>query len=127
MPGNKPRRLVYLRDRTFRYVNTPAGQKPGPGIKWSSCNSTMNGGSKGGGGGGGSPVFQTATGVSYLGWQYQQIGEGIVTTGLIMTASVIGAIMTLPAFVFGAGLNAYGGMQTVRFSRPCSEQQQADF
>jgi len=125
-----PKRLVRLQNRNYRYIqNLPASQRPGPGIKWSSCNSTMNGGSKGSGGGGGgdSPVFQTATGISYLGWQYQQVGEGIAATGLIMAASVIGAIMTLPAFVFGAGLNAYGGMQTVRFSRPCSDQQQTGF
>lgn len=125
MPGKKPgQRLVYLqKKKIFRYVKTPDSMRPGPnGIKWSSCNSTMNGGSgKGGGAGKGGPVFQTAYGVSYLGWKYQRLGEGIVTTGLIFATSIIGAVLTLPAFIVGAGINAYGGTMTAKFTRPCSE------
>lgn len=124
MPGKKPKRLVRLKNRNFRYVqNLPTSQQPGPGIKWSSCNSTMNGG-KGGKGGSGR-AFQTATGVSYYGRQLMQIGEGIVVTGLVFSVSVIGAALTLPMFAFGAGLNAYGKMQTVGWSRPCSDKDES--
>ena len=120
-----PKRLVMLRDRSFRYVsNLPPASQPGPGIQWSSCNSTMTGGGGGGGSGAGGadkkPVWQTATGVSMLGWQYQQTGGGLVQSGLRFAAGILGTNMILPAFALGAGIR-YGVTQVVAFSRPCSE------
>jgi len=118
MPGKK--KLINLRKTNrFRFVRQPESMRPAPGgIKWSSCNSTMNPQSKGGGGG--SPVFQTAYGVTYLGWRFQQAGAQLLAQGF--ASSVFRQSLNLPAFLIGAGLNAYGATLTAKFTRPCSEQ-----
>lgn len=114
-----PKKIVNLRrTNRFRYIQQPQSMRPGPtGIKWSSCNSTMNPGQ--GKGGGGSPVFQTATGVTYLGWRYQRAGLKAIVDSI---ASTITTGFNPVKLLSGAALFAHGSTMTAKFTRPCSEQ-----
>jgi hypothetical protein len=114
-----PKKIINLRrTNRFRYIQQPQSMRPGPsGIEWSSCHSTTNPSQgKGGGGGGG---FQTAYGVTYLGWRYQQEGLKMIAQGF--GAAVMPTGINLPKMVAGAGLFSYGSTLTAKFTRPCSE------
>jgi hypothetical protein len=115
-----PKKVInFRRTNRFRYVLAPQSMRPGPsGIKWSSCNSTMNPGQ--GKGGGGGPAFQTAYGVTYLGWRYQREGLKLIAQGF--AAGLMNTGINLPKMVAGAGLFAHGSAMTAKFTRPCSEQ-----